>query len=70
MLKTIPYWTDRTSFKVYVPLSQLPQKVDVAVIGSGFTGLNAALTIAEAGGDVVVLEQETIGWGASSRTGV
>jgi len=42
---------------------------DVAVIGAGFTGLSAALHLAEAGEDVRVLEAETVGWGASGRNG-
>ncbi len=42
---------------------------DVAVIGAGFTGLSAALALAKRGAKVVVLESETIGWGASSRNG-
>ncbi len=40
---------------------------DVAVIGSGFTGLSAALHLAEQGVDVVVLEAREVGQGASSR---
>jgi glycine/D-amino acid oxidase-like deaminating enzyme len=47
----------------------LPEAVDVAVIGSGFTGLSAARTLAKHGARVAVLEAETIGWGASSRNG-
>jgi len=47
----------------------LPEKADVAVIGAGFTGLSAARTLAHRGAGVVVLEAETIGWGASSRNG-
>ncbi len=47
----------------------LPSKVDVAVIGGGFTGLSAARTLAKSGINVAVLEAETIGWGASSRNG-
>src|SRR5246127_674180 len=47
----------------------LPEVVDVAVIGAGFTGLSAARTLAAKGANVVVLERETIGWGASSRNG-
>lgn len=47
----------------------LPGRVDVAVIGAGFSGLSAALTLAKAGASVAVLETETMGWGASSRNG-
>lgn len=42
---------------------------DLCVIGAGFTGVNAALTAARGGSDVVVLEAETPGWGASGRNG-
>ena len=47
----------------------LPESVEVAVIGAGFTGLSAARTLAKKGAKVAVLEAETIGWGASSRNG-
>ncbi len=43
--------------------------VDVAVVGAGYTGLSAALELAEAGLSVAVLEAETVGWGASGRNG-
>ncbi|MEM6305353.1 MAG: FAD-binding oxidoreductase [Pseudomonadota bacterium] len=44
-------------------------EADVVVIGAGFTGLSAALHLAEAGKRVIVLEAETPGWGASGRNG-
>jgi glycine/D-amino acid oxidase-like deaminating enzyme len=47
----------------------LPASSDVAIIGAGFTGLSAALALAKRGAKVVVMESETIGWGASSRNG-
>ncbi len=50
-------------------ITPLPEKVDVAIIGGGYTGLSAARTLAKNGTSVVVLEAETIGWGASSRNG-
>jgi gamma-glutamylputrescine oxidase len=42
---------------------------DVCVLGGGFTGISAALNLAERGFDVVLLEAERIGWGASGRNG-
>ena len=42
---------------------------DVCVVGGGFTGLSTALHLAERGYDVVLLEGERIGWGASGRNG-
>ena len=51
------------------PQLQGSQRADVCVIGGGFTGLSAALNLAERGMDVVLLEAERIGWGASGRNG-
>ncbi len=50
-------------------LTSIPEKVDVAIIGGGYTGLSAARTLAKQGVTVAVLEAHTIGWGASSRNG-
>ena len=44
-------------------------KTDVAIIGAGFTGLSAALHLAEAGTDVTVLDSRDPGFGASGRNG-
>ncbi len=62
------YWLTTTEFPG-VEAHPLPEVVDVAVIGAGFTGLSAARTLAKRGAKVAVLESETIGWGASSRNG-
>ena len=45
------------------------RRVDVCVIGGGFTGLSAALHLAQQGVDVAVLEAHEPGWGASGRNG-
>jgi glycine/D-amino acid oxidase-like deaminating enzyme len=47
----------------------LPERVDIATVGAGFTGLSAALALSKRGARVAVLEANTIGWGASSRNG-
>ena len=44
-------------------------RADVAVLGAGYTGLTAALALAEKGYKVTVVEAERIGWGASGRNG-
>ncbi len=68
MLIESNYWLTTLKPAIF-PETPLPAKVDVAVIGAGFSGLSAALTLAKAGLSVAVLEAETIGWGASSRNG-
>ena len=66
--KTTPYWWEaaRPSDEAS---SELPSETDVAIIGSGYSGLSAALELGRAGSDVTVFEQNEIGWGASSRNG-
>jgi gamma-glutamylputrescine oxidase len=54
--------------RVRAPLSE-SICADVCVIGGGFTGLGAALHLAETGARVVVLERAFVGWGASGRNG-
>ncbi|WP_244635519.1 NAD(P)/FAD-dependent oxidoreductase [Chthonobacter albigriseus] len=45
------------------------RRADVCIIGGGYTGLSAARSLAKAGYDVVVLEANKVGWGASGRNG-
>src|SRR5271165_5508737 len=63
------YWLTTVDMPSADAARPLPDVVDVAVIGAGFTGLSAARTLAKRGARVAVLESETIGWGASSRNG-
>src|SRR5438445_13053323 len=63
------YWLTTVALPRGDSARALPERVDVAVIGAGFTGLSAARTLAGRGTKVAVLEAETIGWGASSRNG-
>src|SRR5271168_4485980 len=63
------YWLTTAQIPRTDASRSLPSRVDVAVIGAGFTGLSAARTLATRGASVAVLESETVGWGASSRNG-
>lgn len=62
-------WTVDRSLAPAPSAIPLPGSVDVAVIGSGYTGLHAACALADAGASVAVLDAHEIGWGASSRNG-
>jgi glycine/D-amino acid oxidase-like deaminating enzyme len=68
-LKEKPFWWDTVTMPEPEASRPWPEKADVAVIGAGYTGLSAARALAKRGVNVVVLEAETIGWGASSRNG-
>ncbi|HMD17100.1 MAG TPA: FAD-binding oxidoreductase [Terriglobales bacterium] len=68
MPQELNYWLTTVQMPA-PPAPSLPESADVAIIGAGFTGLSAALALAKRGAKVVVLEAETIGWGASSRNG-
>ena len=52
----------------YAPLRG-DRSADVCIIGAGFTGIAAALTLAERGYNVHVVEANKVGWGASGRNG-
>jgi len=67
-LKLTPYWWERTP-RPALPETPLPARVDVLVIGSGYTGLGAALATARGGRDTLVIDAEDAGWGCSSRNG-
>ena len=66
--KPLPYWWERTP-RPDLGTPPLPASADVAVIGSGYTGLCAALQVARGGRSTLVLDAEDAGWGCSSRNG-
>ncbi|HLX85850.1 MAG TPA: FAD-binding oxidoreductase [Terriglobales bacterium] len=68
MPQELNYWLTTVQMPA-APEQPLPGSADVAIVGAGFTGLSAALALAKRGAKVVVLESETVGWGASSRNG-
>lgn len=65
---TDPYWWE-ASPRFDLPETPLAARVDVLVVGSGYTGLNAALVTARAGRSTLVLEKDRVGEGCSTRNG-
>ena len=66
--KTDPFWWE-ASPRPQLAATVLPESVDVLIIGSGYTGLNAALVTARAGRSTLVVEKDRVGEGCSTRNG-
>ncbi|MGI9264231.1 MAG: NAD(P)/FAD-dependent oxidoreductase [Gammaproteobacteria bacterium] len=63
------YYAATANDKIDYPLLRGATKADVCVVGAGFTGIATALTLAERGYSVSVVEASRVGWGASGRNG-
>ncbi|MDD9719454.1 FAD-dependent oxidoreductase [Sulfitobacter sp. PR48] len=62
-------WWDQTCDIPDRPALSGEHRCDVAIVGGGFTGISAALHLAESGVSATVLEGRYVGWGASGRNG-
>ena len=67
--KETPYWWERTPRPAVDPNAALPAFAEVVVVGSGYTGLSAAIQTAAQGHPTVVVDAEQAGWGCSTRNG-
>lgn len=63
------YYSDSANSAIVYPQLEGEVRVDVAVIGGGFTGLATAVELAERGRKVALVEAHRIGWGQSGRNG-
>lgn len=68
-MKYVSYWHDTAPRFAGAVEGPIEGHYDVAVVGGGFTGLGAARQLTMAGAKVIVLEAETVGFGASGRNG-
>uniref|UniRef100_UPI003101B308 NAD(P)/FAD-dependent oxidoreductase n=1 Tax=Neorhizobium sp. EC2-8 TaxID=3129230 RepID=UPI003101B308 len=68
-MQYVSYWHDTAPRFAGAVEGPIEGHYDVAVVGGGFTGLGAARQLAMAGAKVIVLEAETVGFGASGRNG-
>lgn len=68
-MKFVSYWRDSAPVFDQAQPGPVEGQVDVAVIGGGFTGLNAARALAREGVSVALLEAGTVGAGGSGRNG-
>ncbi|MDX1481533.1 MAG: FAD-binding oxidoreductase, partial [Woeseiaceae bacterium] len=66
---TASYYAATASLQTDYPPLEGAHSTDVCIVGAGFTGVSTALTLAERGYSVAVVEANRIGWGASGRNG-
>lgn len=66
--KARPWWWEEAE-PVALPALDLPDRAEAVIVGGGYTGLSAALTLGRLGLRPIVLDVERIGFGASSRNG-
>ncbi len=67
-VKFTPWWWEAAPRRTECN-TEIPATTDVVIIGAGFTGLSAALTLTRAGHEVVILDEYDAGYGASTRNG-
>lgn len=65
---TTPYWWQAAP-PASLPIQDVAPRCDVAIVGAGYTGLSAAITLARAGRHVQVFDKQRPGEGASTRNG-
>jgi len=63
------YYADSAASPLAYPPLQGDQRADICIVGAGYTGLSSALHLAERGYSVIVIEAESVGFGASGRNG-
>ena len=63
------YYTATQNNRRQFPSLADHETADICVIGAGYTGLSSALHLAQKGYKVIILEAETVAFGASGRNG-
>jgi len=68
MIRNEPYWWEAAP-PATLPQETIASRSDVVIVGAGYTGLSAAITLARAGRSVQVFDRQRPGEGASTRNG-
>jgi len=66
---TRSYYAATSRYPEHYPMLEDSVEADICVVGAGFTGVSTALTLAERGYSVALVEANRVGWGASGRNG-
>lgn len=69
MSRSLSYYAQTVADETDFPVLEGEHRADVVIVGGGFTGVAAAVELAERGYQVILLEAHKIGWGATGRNG-